>query len=116
MKMFVRGALAAMAICSLASCGGASGERNNNGAPPQGGGADRQPPQIPEEAFTACEGKSAKDVCTVQRENIAEEGTCAEAPENETDARLACRPAGNDGRGGPPPQGDDDQPPPPREE
>jgi hypothetical protein len=107
MKMFVRGALAVMAICLLASCGGASGEKNS-GAPPQGGGADRQPPQMPEEAFTACEGKSAGDACTVQRENVAEEGTCAAAPEGEGDARLSCRPAG---RGGPPPKDEGQQPP-----
>lgn len=57
--------------------------------------ASASPPRPPEEAFTACSGKSRGDACAVQIHNHTMEGVC-DAPPNES--RLACRP------NGPPPE------------
>lgn len=58
----------------------------------------------PPAAFTACEGKSAGDACTVPHGDRSATGVCAGPPPGVSDTRLACRPDG------PPPDG----PPPAR--
>jgi hypothetical protein len=47
------------------------------------------PPDLPPEAYSACESKSQGDACTVQFRNEAHNGTCAPAPSG--DGRLFCR-------------------------
>jgi hypothetical protein len=56
------------------------------------------PPAPPEEAFTACQSKSAGDSCTATMRDHQEPGTCTAFP---SDGRLFCRPSAQHG---PPPQ------------
>jgi hypothetical protein len=56
------------------------------------------PPAPPEEAFTACQSKSAGDACTAPMRDHTEAGTCTAFP---ADGRLFCRPSAHHG---PPPQ------------
>jgi hypothetical protein len=56
------------------------------------------PPSPPEEAFTACQSKSAGDTCTAPMRDHTEDGTCAVLP---SDGRLFCRPKAPHG---PPPE------------
>jgi hypothetical protein len=53
--------------------------------------ASADPPPIPQEAFTACEGKAAGDACSVTFHEHTIEGTCAARPEG---GALFCRPSG----------------------
>jgi hypothetical protein len=62
---------------------------------------DMPPPGPPPEAFTACEGKAARDVCSVQMHERVMAGSC-DAPPGET--RLACHPAEMHPHGPPPPE------------
>lgn len=56
-----------------------------------GSNAHADPPQLPQEAFTACEGKSEGDACSVTFREHTIEGTCATGPEG---GKLHCRPSG----------------------
>ncbi len=51
---------------------------------------DPAPPPLPEEAFSACQGKRAGDECRVQFHNDTIMGVCAETPRS--DDKLFCRP------------------------
>lgn len=69
------------------------------------------PPRPPEEAFTACDGKSAGASCTVSftdRDGNARSltGTCLQPPPGVSETRLFCAPPRPDGSGppGPPPR------------
>lgn len=50
---------------------------------------DGRRPQPPQEAFAACNGRSAGDACSVSFHGHTIEGRCAAFPETQT---LACRP------------------------
>ncbi len=54
----------------------------------------RQPPQIPSEAYTACEGKASGSTCSVQFGDRSLSGTCEAPPPNASNKALACRPSG----------------------
>ena len=72
-----------------------------NGQPPPNDGQERHGP--PPEAFSACEGKSTGDACTVSTPRGELSGTCQMPGGN----ALACAPEGHNGgqeRRGPPPE------------
>jgi hypothetical protein len=66
-------------------------------APPQ-----EAPPQIPPEAFEACNGKSVGDACVTVLGDQATEGQCASAPVEANDSRLMCTAPQSHGPGRPP--------------
>ena len=86
---------------------GPHGDGPHGGGPhcggPRGEGPHGGPHAPPPEAFTACEGKAAKDACSVQLGDKSVEGTCEAAPEGAEDTRLSCRSAGGPPPGGHPP-------------
>jgi hypothetical protein len=53
--------------------------------------ASADPPPLPQEAFTACEGKASGDACSVTFREHTMEGTCTAGPEG---GKLHCRPSG----------------------
>jgi hypothetical protein len=65
------------------------GDAKLQSGPPDGDQGHRGPP---EEAFTACSGKSEGDACTVTHHNETQAGTCRKGPPNGNDQRLACMP------------------------
>jgi hypothetical protein len=61
-------------------------------------GSGGNPPPLPEEAYTACSGKSQGDSCTAKVGDRTVTGTCDIPPSSTGGSRLACKPSG------PPPQ------------
>lgn len=91
-----RPALLTLGLFAFA-CGG--------GHPPPHGPPHGKPP---EEAFKACEGKTADAECSMNGpDGDAKAGTCKTPPKDAEDTRLMCAPAGGPGHGperhGPPP-------------
>ena len=80
-------------VCAVAlfttAC--AAGDKKQNGPK-----SDRKGP--PAEAFTACKNLSVGASCTVSTPRGTIEGSCAAAPNGESDT-LACAPAGGKGKG-----------------
>jgi hypothetical protein len=60
--------------------------------------ASAEPPPVPEEAFTACSGKSEGDACTAKLPDRELAGTCTQHPK---EGKLFCRPSGPPPSGGP---------------
>ena len=56
-----------------------------------GSTAFADPPPLPQEAFTACEGKASGDSCSVTFREHTMEGTCTSGPDG---GKLHCRPSG----------------------
>lgn len=71
----------------------ACGAKPQSDAPP-GDHARRAPP---EEAFTACTGKTEGAECSVKRGDETVTGTCRKGPPDSSDSRLACMPQGGPG-------------------
>jgi acyl carrier protein len=61
------------------------------GAVPRNAAAQSGPPQIPEQAFAACESKVEGDSCSIDFRGRELKGTCIKAPSG---SRLVCRPNG----------------------
>lgn len=59
--------------------------------PQEGGRGPGGPPRPPQEALSACEGKSAGATCSFTHDGRAMEGTCFTPA---SDKPLACRPSG----------------------
>lgn len=56
-----------------------------------GSTASADPPPLPQEAFTACEGKAEGEACSVTFREHTMEGTCTSGPDG---GKLHCRPSG----------------------
>jgi spore coat protein H len=76
------GQLLGMCMCALAlsACGSpGEGPGGPGGAPPA-------------ESYTACDGKTAGDACTMKAGARSMDGMCAAAKDDAADKRLSCRP------------------------
>jgi hypothetical protein len=107
-----------LALGALLCFGCASNPPPEAGGPPTeqhatSAAAQRPAPQIPPEAFEACNGKQVGDQCVTILEDQATEGQCASPPPDVDDPRLMCGTKRSSGpRHEPPDNGQRREPPP----